>query len=70
MDRGADPAALDRRVALPGMAGDQQDDPLLVNERLFNRPVDGLPGALQAVAMKVDDTIGLDHARAKPAIPA
>jgi hypothetical protein len=37
---------------------------------LFNRPVNGLPGALQAVPMEVDDPIGLDHARAKPAVPA
>ena len=70
VDRRANPPALDRRVAGPGVAGNQQKHPLGVNERVFKRPINGLPGALEVMAVQVDDPVGLNIARAQPAVPA
>src|SRR5437868_12336970 len=47
MNRGADPAALDRRIAGAMMAGDQQDDPRAVRNRALQRAVDRGPGAVE-----------------------
>ena len=62
VDRRADPPALDRRIAGPGMAGNQQKHPFTVNEGVFQRPINGLPGAIQIMAMKIDNSVGLDRA--------
>ena len=70
MDGGADAAAPHRRLACSGMASDQQDDPILVNDRLLERPVDRLPGTVEIVAVEVDDTVWLDIAGAKLSVPA
>jgi hypothetical protein len=65
MDGGANASALDRRIAWPGMTGDQQEHPFLVNQRLLQGAVDGLPRPLQVVTMQVDDAIRLDRPRRK-----
>lgn len=70
VDGCADTAARDGRLACPGVASDQQDDPLLVNDRLLERPVNRLPGAVEIVAVEVDDTVWLDIAGAKLSVPA
>ena len=70
VDCGANAPALHRRVAWAGVASDQQQHPLGVNERIFERAINGLPGALEIMAVQVDDPVGLDVARAQPAIPA
>ncbi len=70
VDRRADSPALHGRIAGPGMAGDQQQHPLVVNDRLLQGPVDRLPGAIEVVAMEVDDAVRLHRACAKPPVPA
>lgn len=70
VDGGANPPSLHRRVARPGMAGDQQKHPLGINERICKRAINRLPGALEVMAVQVDDPIGLDLAGAQPAVPA
>jgi hypothetical protein len=62
VDRGTDPAALHGGLARPGMASDQQDHPLAVNDRLPERAVDGVPGGVEPMAMEVDNAIRLDAA--------
>ncbi len=64
-----DSAALHRRVTWPGMAGHQQKHPLAVNQRLFQRPVDRLPGAVKIMAMKIDHAVRLDSAGAQCPVP-
>jgi hypothetical protein len=59
VDGSANAPALDRRSAGTSVAGNQQQHPFAVNERLLQRPVDRLPGTLQVVAVEVDDPVGL-----------
>ena len=58
MDRSPDSTPLDRWIAGPRMAGDQQHDPLAALDRTLERDVDGAPRSVEVVAVKVDDTIG------------
>ena len=60
----------DRRLAWPVMTGDQQDYPLASIDRLFEGTVDRAPCAVEILAVKVDDAVGLDGAAAQPPIPA
>ncbi len=62
MNRGADPAALDRRLARPMMTGDEEDDALIPRDRLLQATVDGLPRGVEGQAVKVEDPLGLDGA--------
>lgn len=62
VDGSADAAPLDRRIAGPLMAGDQEDDAFAVNDRLLQRPVDRLPGAIEVVTVEIDDPVGADVA--------
>ena len=52
------------------MTGNQQQDPLAINQRLVEGAVDRGPRAFQVMAVQVDDAVGLGRARAQPAIPA
>ena len=61
--------ALDRRLARAGMTGDEQDDAIATADGLVQAAVDRRPGPVKAVAMQVDDPIGLDRAAAQPAVP-
>lgn len=70
VDGGTYAPPLDRRIAGPRMAGDQQDHPLTINHRLFQRPVDRLPGAIETMAVKVDNPVRPDVSGTKPPIPA
>ena len=67
---GADPAAFDRRFARPSMAGDQQYYPVAAPNRLLNSPIDRRPGAIEVVAVEIDDPIGFDCPSLEPPIPA
>jgi hypothetical protein len=66
---GADLAALDRRLAPPMMARDEQDKAIPGIARAFQGEVDGPPGAVEAVAVEIDDPIGLKRAGAKLPVP-
>lgn len=62
MHRGPDSAPFERRIALALMAGYQQQDAVARRNRPFQRPVDRLPGPIQAVAMEIEDPVGLHPA--------
>ena len=69
MDGGADSPTLDRGFAAAFVPGNQQQDAFLAGNRLLECPVDGFPGAVEIVTMKVERTIGLDTAGAKTLVP-
>ena len=69
VDRGADLAALDWRLARPMVAGDQQDEAITGVARAFDGKVDCTPGAVQAVAVEIHDPVRLEGAGAKPPVP-
>ena len=59
---GSDSAPDERWVAAALMTGNQQDHSIVLRDRALQRPVDGLPGPVEAMAMEVEDAIGLDPA--------
>lgn len=77
MSRGMEPVvyrcpdlpALDWRLARPGMAGDQQNDPIAALDRLFQAAIDGGPRLVKIVTMKVDSPVGFDSAAFQPPVP-
>ena len=70
VDRRADAPARDGRFTRPMMAGNQQDDAVASVDRLFQRPIDCTPGAIEILAVKVDDPIRLERAAAELPVPA
>lgn len=70
MDRRADAAPLDRRIAGTVVAGDQQNYTLSRVNRPLERPVDRLPGGIEVHAVEIDDPVRLNGARAKLPVPA
>ena len=70
VDGGANPPALDWRIARPSMAGNQKEHPFTVNKRLFKCAINGLPGALQVMAVEIDNAVGLDRAGKELPVPA
>ena len=60
MNRGPNSAPLDRRLAGPGMAGNQQQHSFSVNQGALQRPIDGTPGGVEIVTMQVDDAVRFD----------
>ena len=69
VNRGANPSALDGRVARSMVASDQQHDALVIRDRLIERPVDRRPGRVQAHAMEVEDAIRLQAPASNPLVP-
>ena len=69
VDRRPDPPALERRIALPFMAGDQQQYPLTPADRAFERLVDGQPCLIKAHAVEVENPLGIDPPGAQPPVP-
>ena len=65
----ADLAALDGRIPLPGMAGDQQDDPLSSANRMLESTVNGTPCPVECHPVKVDYPVGVDLAGSKTPVP-
>lgn len=70
VDCGANFAPLHGHVAGAGMAGDQQYDSFTSGDCALQAAIDGPPGAVEAVAMEVDDAIGFDRAGAQAPVPA
>ena len=69
MNGGADLAALDRRLARSRMAGHEQQDALTRSDCPLQRLIDGLPRAVEAVAMEIERSVGLDRAGPETPIP-
>ena len=59
VDRRADTPAVDRRIARTRMAGYQQQHALAVNERIFKRSIDRLPGPFEIVPVEIDGPVRL-----------
>jgi hypothetical protein len=62
MDRRADRAAPDRRIAGAMMAGDKQHDALAAPDGLLKAVVDCPPRRVEAHSMKIENAIRLDGA--------
>jgi hypothetical protein len=59
MNGGADLAPLDGRLARPMMTCDEQNEAIARVFRSLESEIDGPPGAVETVAVKIDDAIGL-----------
>ena len=70
MHRSADPAAVQRRIALALMAGDEEQNPFATGNCALKRTIDRDPCSIQSVAMQVEDSVWLDLSGTKPPIPA
>lgn len=70
VDRGANLAPLDRRLARTMVAGDQQHHALAPGDRLIEAAIDGVPGSVEVHAVKIDDPVGSKRAAAQPLVPA
>jgi hypothetical protein len=70
VDRGADLAALDRRLSRAMMTGDQQHDALAAGDGVAKPAVDRPPRAVEGHAVEVEDSVGLDNAVTQPPVPA
>jgi hypothetical protein len=70
VDRRANRAARDGRLARTVVTGDQEHDPLPSREGVVEGAVDRSPRAIEAESVKVDDPVGLGRAAPKAAIPA
>lgn len=70
MDRGANSPSFERRIALPLMAGNQQQNPFSRGNCPFQCPVDFDPGAVKAMPVEIERSIGLHAAGTQPAVPA
>jgi len=70
VDRGADPPALDRRIARPVVTGNQQHHAVAGRYGAFETTVDRLPRAIEVHAVEVEHAVGLDRSALQPPIPA
>jgi len=61
VDGGADPSALNGRIARAMVARDQQDHAVPGTDGLLERPVDGTPRGIEVHAVEVDDAVRLDR---------
>jgi hypothetical protein len=68
--RGADSAALDRRLSHAGVAGNQQQNPISGTHGALQRKIDRAPRSVEAVAVKVEHPVRLDQAALEPSDPA
>src|SRR5690349_32811 len=70
VDRGADGAAADRRLARALVAGDQEDKAIAARNRLLERTIDRTPCAVEAHSVEVDDAVGLHASAPQATVPA
>jgi len=70
VDGGADTPALDRRIAGPVMAGNQEQDPIAGRNRLIEAAVDRLPRAIKVHPVEVEGAIGHNRAAFETTVPA
>ena len=69
VNRCSDAPALDRGLARPMMARDQEQHPLTASDGLFEAAIDRRPSAVEVHAVKVQDSVRLDRAAAQPFVP-
>ena len=67
---GPNPAALDGRLAGPGMAGDEEDDTVAARDRHLESAIDRRPGLVERMPVKVDGAVRLDRSAFQPLVPA
>ena len=67
---GANPSPLERRVAGPGVTGDQKHDSASRCDRALQPPVDRTPRLVEVEPVQVEHQVGIDRARAKLPVPA
>jgi hypothetical protein len=68
-DCGTDFATSDGVIAGSSVAGNQEHDALTGSDRLLQRVIDCAPRPIEISAVKVQNPIRLNRARAEPAIP-
>jgi len=66
----ADPAALNRRIAGPMMARDEQNDPFATRNGSLQATIDRGPSSVEVHSVKIEHPIGLDVAASKLLVPA
>lgn len=66
---GPDPASFQWRFPLALVTGDEEQNPVATGDGTLQRAIDGLPGAVEAVSVEVDNPVGLDAARAQTPVP-
>jgi len=69
VNRSPDRSAAYRRLSRSMMAGDEQYYAVAARDRLLERPVDRAPSAVESHSVKVDNSIGLNPAAGKAAVP-
>ena len=67
---GADASALDRRIARPVVAGDQQQHAIPGRNRLLEPAIDRLPCSVEVHPVEIEHPIGLDRAGFEAPVPA
>ena len=67
---GTNSAALQRWIAAPLVAGDQQQNPVTGSNSAIQRMVDGGPGSIQSMAVEIEHPVRLDPPGAEAAVPA
>ena len=70
VNRGADAAALDRRIAGAMVASDQQHEAVAARDGGLEGSVDRSPGGIEAHPMQIEHAVRLDRAAPKPLVPA
>ncbi len=69
VDRGANPAAHDRRIAPSLMPGNQQYDAVPRGNGALQHMIDRGPGTIEVMAMEVEGAVGADISRSQALIP-
>ena len=69
MNGGPDSAAFQWRLALALMPCDEEQHPVSCSNRALQPMIDGLPGAIETVAVEIDRSIGHDPSAFKSPIP-
>ena len=70
VDRRADLAALDRRLARTMVSGNQQNDPVAASDGGLQAAVDRPPCLVEIHAVQIEDSVRIHRARCQAAIPA
>lgn len=70
LDRGTNPPANERRIALTPMPGDEQYQPVTAGNRLLETAIDRPPGGIEAMPVQIDHPVRRDGALRQSPIPA
>lgn len=70
MDSGPNSSPFERRIGFAFMARDQQQNPVSGRNCALQRPIDRIPGAIKAVPMQVEHSVGIYPAGPEPPVPA